>query len=217
LPARREIGPPAWRFVVILTKGLRWLRHAFRRRNFENREFWNTRYVEDPEKGSGPGSRGENVILKNDIVRQTIETHKIKSVLDIGCGDLATMGMLEIERYVGIDISDVIVERNRQLRPQWQFLREDLAGGYRPDPAELVLCFDVLIHQKTRQAYEAILSKALAAAHRVALISGYSHPEHGWKVFFHEPIEQSIRRLCPNAEVTRVTTYRETDLFRVVK
>ena len=58
---------------------------------------------------------------------------------------------------------------------------------------------------------------ALAAAHRVALISGYSHPEHGWKVFFHEPIEQSIRRLCPNAEVTRVTTYRETDLFRVVK
>lgn len=211
------MGPPVWRVVVILTKGMRWLRHALRRRAFENREFWNTRYVEDPEKGSGPGSRGENVVLKNDIVRQTIAVHNIRSVLDIGCGDLATMGTLEIERYVGIDISDVIVERNRQLRPQWQFLREDLAGAYTPDPAELVLCFDVLIHQKTRQAYEAILSKALAAAERVALVSGYSRADHGWKVFFHEPLEQSIRRLCPRAEVTHVTTYRETDLFRVVK
>lgn len=196
---------------------MRWLRHALRRRTFENRPFWNARYVEAPAKGSGPGSRGENVALKNDIVRQTIAAHNIQSVLDVGRGDLAAMGKLEIDRYVGIDISDVIVERNRQLRPQWQFLREDLAGAYRPDPAELVLCFDVLIHQKSRQAYEAILSKALAAAQRVALISGYSHAEHGWKVFFREPIEQSIRRLCPRGEVSHVTTYRATDLFRVVK
>lgn len=212
------MGLSVWRVLVSpLSKSMRWLRTAFRRHTFENREFWNARYVADPAKGSGPGSRGDNVILKNDIVRQTIAAYNIRSVLDIGCGDLATMGTLEIDRYTGIDISDVIVERNRQLRPQWQFMNEDLAGPFRPAPAELVLCFDVLIHQKTRQAYDAIVSKALAAAERVALISGYTRPDHGWKVFFHEPIEQSIRRLCPNAKVALVTTYRDTDLFRVVK
>lgn len=200
-----------------LAKTMRWLRRTLRRQRFENRRFWNARYIEDPSKGSGPGSRGENLVLKNDLVRATIEAFGIRSVLDIGCGDLAALEKLAIDRYVGVDISNVIVERNKQLHPDWQFVCEDLAGKYVPAPAELVLCFDVLIHQRSRQAYEAILSKALTAAERVALISGYSHREHGWKVFFHEPIADSIRRLLPHAKVDHLAEYRATDLFRVVK
>jgi SAM-dependent methyltransferase len=201
----------------IVAKSMRWLRRTLRRHSFENRQFWNARYIEEPDKGSGPGSRGNNIQIKGELIRSTIESYGIRSVLDIGCGDLATLGTLDVDRYVGLDISDVIIERNKACRPEWQFICADLAGAYRPSSADLVLCFDVLIHQKTRQAYEAILSKALSATQRVALISGYSHPAHGWKVFFHEPIGASLTRLCPQATITRVAEYRATDVFRIVR
>jgi SAM-dependent methyltransferase len=201
----------------ILAKSMRWLRHTLQRQSFENRQFWNARYIEEPDKGSGPGSRGQNIRLKGELIRSTIESYGITSVLDIGCGDLATLETLDIDHYVGLDISDVIIERNRTFRPEWQFICADLTGAYQPSPADLVLCFDVLIHQKTRQAYEAVLSKALSAAQRVALISGYSHPAHGSKVFFHEPIAASLERLSPQSTITRVAEYRATDVFRIVK
>ena len=34
------------------------LQQMLNRYSFDNRRFWDTRYKEDPEKGSGPGSRG---------------------------------------------------------------------------------------------------------------------------------------------------------------
>ena len=188
-----------------------------RKQTFDNRRFWNRRYAEDPDKGSGPGSRGENAALKCELVRATIKKYGIKTVLDIGCGDIETIRSLEIKSYIGLDISHVVVERNRIIRPEWNFICADLASPYVPHSAELVLCLDVLIHQKKRQAYDAMLSKTLAAAEKVALISGYSQPDGGWNVFYHEAIGDSIQRLCPHVDVHKVAEYRGTDLLQIKK
>lgn len=190
---------------------------ALRRMTFDNREFWNRRYVEDPERGSGPGSRGENLRLKSALIGSMIESHASWTVLDIGCGDIAVLSSLAIGNYVGVDISDVIVERNRRVRPEWEFVCADLAGPYCPPPAALVLCLDVLIHQKSRQAYLAMLSKVLAATEKIALISGYSRPDPGWNVFYHEPIIDSVRRLQPYVKIEKLADYRSTDLLKIEK
>jgi hypothetical protein len=59
----------------------------------------------------------------------------------------------------------VIVARNRTLRPEWSFENLDAAAdGARLPSADLVLCLDVLIHQKSSADYERILQHALGAA-----------------------------------------------------
>lgn len=186
-----------------------------RRRMFDNRKFWDERYSEDPEKGSGPGSRGEFLALKNKLIRQVLGNGQYTTVLDIGCGDIAILDGLEITEYVGVDISSVVVEKNRKLRPEWQFLCEDLTGQFVPQAADLVLCLDVLIHQRNRSAYSMILSKALTATRKLALVSGYPRPYRGANVFFHEPIEVSVGRLCPDAKIARVAEYQHAHLLSV--
>lgn len=186
-----------------------------RRATFDNRRFWNLRYVEDPDKGSGPGSRGDNLALKNRLIGSIVERHQIGSVLDIGCGDIEVVKSAKIRSYVGVDISDVVIERNRRIKPEWQFVCADLAGSYCPPRADLVLCMDVLIHQRSRKAYFTILSKVLDATKKIALISGHSRPDPGWNVFYHEPIADSIRRFLPSGQIEKVAEYRSTDLLKV--
>jgi SAM-dependent methyltransferase len=187
----------------------------FHRLIFDNRDFWNQRYTTDPQKGSGPGSRGENLTLKRKVIDSVITEHGISSVLDIGCGDIAILDSLEIRNYVGIDISDIVVRQNKARRPEWDFVCEDLAGAFQPPSAELVLCLDVLIHQKARKDYIGILSKALNSSTRIALISGYSKPFEAWNVFYHEPLTESVRRVRPADRIELLGEYRGTDLIKV--
>ena len=215
---KSNFGEVAGKCEIIMTGiEVRWLARAFRRMTFDNRRFWNRRYTTDPEKGSGPGSRGENLDMKNALIKSTIHNYAMSTVLDIGCGDIAALCSLDIHNYVGVDIADVIIERNRRLKPRWQFVCADLTGPYAPPSAELVLCLDVLIHQKSRQNYLTILSKVLAATERVALISGYSQKDPGWNVFYHEAIGDSIRRLHPGSHIEKIAEYRTTDLLKVEK
>jgi SAM-dependent methyltransferase len=154
-------------------------------------------------------------MLKNKLARTTLEQGQITSVLDIGCGDIAILEGREIERYTGIDISSVVIEQNKLARPDWLFLCEDLAGTFEPEPADLVLCLDVLMHQCRTSDYKSIQSKAIGAAERTALVSGYAQRDPGWNVYFHEPIERTVRDTCPTAIINKIAEYRGTRLLKV--
>jgi SAM-dependent methyltransferase len=182
---------------------------------FNNRNFWNQRYTTDLEKGSGPGSRGDSLRFKREIIKSLVLEHKILSILDIGCGDIAILDDVDISSYVGLDISDVIIERNRALRPNWTFLCEDLTGPFVPPSAELVLCLDVLIHQRRRRDYLTLLEKALHSGSKVVLLSGYNRKDPGWNVFYYEPLVESVRRMSPGSQIERLGEYRSTDLIKV--
>jgi SAM-dependent methyltransferase len=188
----------------------------WRRARFDNHNFWNARYQTDPVKGSGPGSRKENLLLKNSIIKDTIDRYAVKTILDIGCGDIAILQDIDVEHYIGVDLSDVIIKKNKMLRPHWTFVCADMTDAYDPPFADLVLCLDVLIHQKLNSNYQMLVAKVMAATRKVALVSGYSKRPDGWNVFFHERLSESIRRVCPKARIEKLAEYRETDLLRVL-
>ena len=137
-----------------------------------------------PCRGSGAGpapgaSRSstrpacsEKALLKNDIT----------SVVDVGCGDLCWLRTdrlsaddLEGIRYVGLDISEAAVDANRRTFPDLEFELYDLGRDPLPMHADLVLCFDVLIHQTSREQFTTCLNHLLDGIPRHALVS-YMNP-----------------------------------------
>ena len=116
-------------------------------------EYWENRYL---NKGiSGPGSRGYYKEKRWDIINQRIPP--IQDVIDVGCGDLAFWEGIECEKYIGIDISETIINRNRQLKPRWIFFHRR-AEEYIPNlKAETVFCIGILFHIMEHSCFTEIL------------------------------------------------------------
>ena len=148
----------------------------------DNRAFWNERYRTLPWLGSGPGSRGIAQQYKASLLKTVLLNNDITSVLDVGCGDLCWLRTdrlsvqdLEGIRYVGLDISEAAVDANRRSFPELEFELYDLARDPLPVHADLVLCFDVLIHQTSREQFTTCLTHLLDGIERHAFVS-YTNP-----------------------------------------
>lgn len=142
----------------------------------DNKTFWNDRYQTLAELGSGPGSRGWVPGYKRALVGAAIDRCAAASVADIGCGDACWLdeGITGRVAYRGYDIADVIVQRNASAFPAGRFAVHDIVGGP-VERADLVICFDVLIHQNDRLSFDAALRHLVASAGRMALVS-YATP-----------------------------------------
>ena len=116
-------------------------------------QFW-----DEPESVSGPGSSLEQT---QEIIRQLpafLQKFKIKSMLDIPCGDLNWMKEVDLSgiRYIGGDIVPEIIESNQSRFPssKYEFELLDLTSSKLPT-VDLVFSRDCLVHfsfEDVRQA-----------------------------------------------------------------
>ena len=121
--------------------------------------------------------------------------------MDVGCGDHEVLrGIPDLPNYVGIDVSRVIIDRNRQLFPHRRFECVDFLdyarlAGQRSD---VVLCLEVLIHQHRREQYDGFVANLVATARQGGLVSGYvadPRPAISSKIIaWHEPVTESLMR-----------------------
>jgi trans-aconitate methyltransferase len=184
--------------------------------SFDNALFWDERYRTNMTLGSGAGSRGTFLEAKRDLVRDAIARLRPRSILDVGCGDIEVTRELTFEGvYTGIDLSPFIIERNREIRPDWTFVQGDfLAPSQTPAMhADLVLCLDVLIHQHDRETYRELVRALLDASQVALIVNGFDAQAHSARlspnVAFHEPINQTLRD-CGVASPELLATFRRT-------
>jgi hypothetical protein len=183
-------------------------------KGFDNRVFWELRYHRFPRLGSGAGSRGDNILYKQQLLKeQGIEA--AASVLDVGCGDLEVVKGLKIRRYVGIDQSSTALARGRRARPDWEFR---LAPAPDVDPAEMVLCFEVLIHQETQPAYRDVIGFLADKTLGSLLVSGFGRQTEGIRrnpmLFFYEPLEKSLERTGRFRRIQQIGRYPSMAIYR---
>jgi FkbM family methyltransferase len=185
-----------------------------RRAAFDNQTFWNFRYRHAPDLGSGIGSRGAALDAKREILDRAIPAGV--SVLDVGCGDLETSRALRVTRYTGVDVSEEALALARAKRPDWTFRRGHLRD-LDIDPHDVVVCLDVLIHQRTYAAYRSLVAALLRAAGRVLIVSGYNQPpwHRSEMTFFHEPLTTSLGRLVDAGRIEILGGLRDVTIVRV--
>lgn len=143
-----------------------------------NAEFWNERFCRFPQLGAGPGSRGYAAIYKNALVKQVTIQHDIRSIVDIGCGDLCWLDQKILKHcsYLGLDISTIAIDKARAAYPSLQFAAFDVTAQPVGFHSDLVVSFDVLIHQVDIQLFEAGLGNILAAIGKIGLVSYLTPP-----------------------------------------
>jgi 2-polyprenyl-3-methyl-5-hydroxy-6-metoxy-1,4-benzoquinol methylase len=99
---------------------------------------------------SGPGSSIKAATHDMQIISNVIEKYSIKSVLDIGCGDVKWMSkLLEMHpsvKYHGVDVSSYIIEKNRKKYPTYKFTLMDASTEVELPKAELCITREVLQH-----------------------------------------------------------------------
>jgi SAM-dependent methyltransferase len=110
---------------------------------------------------SGPGSSESAVGPYAEFIKRFIESHHVKSVLDLGCGDFRTGSRIVQPsfRYTGIDIVEPLIQANQAKfgKDNVQFLCLDIITDDLPD-ADLCLVREVLQHLSNAQIIQ-ILQK----------------------------------------------------------
>lgn len=133
--------------------------------------YWNDRY--NRGGNSGYGSYGDQMTQKvNWITPLDFET-----VTEVGCGDFNFGSHILLNhpaQYLGLDISEVVIDHNREIYPGRQ--RFQIFNGEIP-PADLLMCVDVLFHIINDEELELMLDKLEKAWTKYLVITAYERDE----------------------------------------
>ncbi len=127
--------------------------------------------------GSGPGSLPHNAQPYVGFVKRLLRRGDVRTVVDVGCGDwqMWPSGTFDgIEKYVGYDVVESVVERNSAVygSPRIEFHLAD-ATRIRLPQADLLLCKEVLQHLPNQVAHT-FLTNVLASFRTVVVCDDIS-------------------------------------------
>jgi trans-aconitate methyltransferase len=105
--------------------------------------FWDSHYARGGL--SGEGSYRNLYEYKRDYLLDFVRQHNIRKIVDLGCGDGNQTREIEVESYVGLDVSQSAIETCQSLysTPSKEFMLVDQYPGAQ---ADLVISLDVIYH-----------------------------------------------------------------------
>jgi len=184
-----------------------------RRKNFSNDIFWDFRYSEFPELGSGLGSRDKILLLKQDVLRPYVEMIGEDSILDVGCGDLEVFASLPAVNYTGIDVSNEALEISRAKRADWTFQQRDITD-FGESAFDYCCCIDVLIHQKGKAAAEELVRNLVRVAKKGIIFSCHTEVAERSTISFDSAhLRDRVAAMPEITSVRQIAQYRDTSLY----
>ena len=165
-------------------------------------QYWDQRYIDGGT--SGAGSIGDD----RDFKWKVIDRHMLfpQSVVDVGCGELSFWEGRDCEDYTGIDFSKKIIEKNRILRPDWEFIWSNAETRNDKLSKNTVFCFDVLFHIMNNETYLKILEN----------LTDYSQDHIFIYTWISNPLRKTrlIKRLF--TAVTKFKLFRAIELVKKI-
>jgi hypothetical protein len=101
-------GSPILKMDILVRQAIRELSLGYTKRFENSNQYWKNVYKWGGN--SGKGSRGDLAAEKADFVNAFCRAHDIDTVVEFGSGDGVCASMIEVERYIGFDISDTALK-----------------------------------------------------------------------------------------------------------
>lgn len=133
------------------------------------------------ESLSGPGSETAYASTMVGWLGHVLRELKVVSLLDVGCGDVNWMRMVDLGEilYTGVDLVPFVLEENRKRMPGRIFIQKDFTKDSLPW-ASAVLCRHALQHLSPDNVRKA-LSNILGMRPNYFLATSYvDHPWGGY-------------------------------------
>jgi SAM-dependent methyltransferase len=137
---------------------------------FSSAIYWEARNANGGN--SGYGSYGRLAEFKASTINKIISNYKIRSVVDLGCGDGNQLSLLVIKKYIGIDISRSAVkkcsqkfinDKNKQFFT-WDYFKTTEIS------ADASLSLDVIFHLVEDEVFEAYMKQLFKSSNKYCII-----------------------------------------------
>lgn len=130
--------------------------------------YWENRYQQGGN--SGAGSYDHFAEFKAEILNEFISEHNVNSVIELGCGDGNQLNLLNIDNYIGFDVSEKALDLCKNI-----FINDDTKEfrnmeSFDNDKAELSLSLDVIYHLVEDNTFENYMKTLFKASDKFVII-----------------------------------------------
>ena len=134
----------------------------------DSSDYWKRRYEAGGD--SRAGSYGELANFKAGVINRFVSEHKVKTVIEFGCGDGNQLLLAEYPEYLGFDISPDAVQICKRHFAADSTKSFRLVDDYDEENAELALSLDVIYHLVEDPVFEAYMDRLFRSADRFVII-----------------------------------------------
>lgn len=149
---------------------LRSLKKYYNNFTFSSRNYWEVRYRNGGNSGSG--SYNKIAEFKGKVINEFIYEKNIKSLIDFGCGDGNQATYFEVKKYIGIDVSPsaIAICTNKFKNDDSKLFIVYSQNAIDKISAELSISFDVLYHLIEDKVFKKYINDLFGLAEKYVVI-----------------------------------------------
>ena len=187
-------------------------------------EYWEKRYAKGGT--SGIGSYDERADFKARVLQQLISEHGIRGVIDFGCGDGHRVGLIDVENYVGLDVSRTAIDicrekfKNDPSKKFYVFQPTEHFENLSIYKADMAISLDVLFHLVEDEIFERYIRNLFTSAERFVVVYSsnfdqYTESPHVRHREFVSCVNANADnwKLCKTIENPYKDEYSQSDFF----
>jgi len=145
-----------------------------------SKNYWEGRYKSGGN--SGDGSYNNLAKFKADIINSFVVKNKIKSILEIGCGDGNQLKLFNFKKYKGLDVSSSAIKLCNEIYKNDKSKSFDLLENMTDNKFDMVMSLDVIYHLVENDVYENYMKSLFKSSSNYVIIysSNFEHDSsHG--------------------------------------
>lgn len=159
--------------------------YYYKNTSFDSSKFWDDHYKQG--KNSGTGSYSHLAEFKAEIINNFLLEKHIDRTIELGCGDGNQLSMINYKEYVGIDVSETIINLNKEKFSSdvsKQFYTINEINVFSQQKYDLALSLDVIFHLNEDEVYHNYMDILFNISNKYVIIYSSNHEEFtAWPEF----------------------------------
>jgi len=132
-----------------------------------SKKYWEKRY--STGGNSGCGSYNELAEFKAEIINNFVSENDVSTVIEFGCGDGNQLELAKYKAYLGLDVSNTIINLCKEKFSSDPTKSFKLVSEYNGETAELAMSLDVIFHLIEDKVYHDYMKRLFSAAEQYVI------------------------------------------------